>query len=533
MARRPLYPNLPGEQALDRLLNQTLPNLVQQREAKIQREEDIRRQDRIREENLAIDEKRYQENKDRINLNDKRDANDKIFNFKMNAIEAYEKGDMSKGDAYTDKMQQVASEYNIAIADDPEELKQSSVKRGEVKLTYQSYKTDFLRAKDPESMNKALDSMIDLYEQNSDYIKWEDTIEPILVHIFENKDKEGYRELYGMKDYDKFAKSSQSYINYMKTLEPEKLDDLQESYMLANNNKIASPQELRNYYYQQDNVKELVAAQSDNLMQQLNDEFGVNYKWEDYFVDDENNLKSQFSQQDFDRIYKVYRNAMTKKMFGGQFVYSDLEDKEDRKKIDSALQKEYGFPEIQYTGGNGNGNGNGEPKTDLKALTQERSALIVKGRTQGLTPNEQKRLDKLSEQIIAEDVETKIKTDIKNEIAQAKKEWETYTDVLGKIRRGDILTVEERELANAEPPFRNRKAYRDRIISLQRELKGKRKGGGDRIGTYKEIKLLEDTLIKLKSRPAAYQEKKKDFIAKQEEKLNMLKSQLRTYYESE
>jgi len=531
MARRPLYPNLPGEQALDRLLNQTLPNLVQQREAKIQREEDIRRQDRIREENLAIDEKRYQENKDRINLNDKRDANDKIFNFKMNAIEAYEKGDMSKGDAYTDKMEQVASEYNITIADDPEELKQSSIKRGEVKLTYQSYKTDFLRAKDPESMNKALDSMIDLYEQNSDYIKWEDTIEPILVHIFENKDKEGYRELYGMKDYDKFAKSSQSYINYMKTLEPEKLDDLQESYMLANNNKIASPQELRNYYYQQDDVKELVAAQSDNLMQQLNDEFGVNYKWEDYFVDDENNLKSQFSQQDFDRIYKVYRNAMTKKMFGGQFEFSDLED-EEAKKIDLALQEEYGFPEIEYkSGGEGGG---GEPlKTDLKSVTQERSALIVKGKTQGLTSDEQKRLNKLSEQIVAEDVETKIKTDIKNEIAQAKKEWETYTDVLGKIRRGDILTVEERELANAEPPFRNKKEYRDRIISLQRELKGKSKGGGDRIGSYKEIKRLEDALIKLKSRPAAYLEKKKDFIAKQEEKLNMLKSQLRTYYESE
>jgi len=531
MARRPLYPNLPGEQALDRLLNQTLPNLVQQREAKIQREEDIRRQDRIRQENLAIDEKRYQENKDRINLNDKRDANDKIFNFKMNAIEAYEKGDMSKGDAYTDKMEQVASEYNITIADDPEELKQSSIKRGEVKLTYQSYKTDFLRAKDPESMNKALDSMINLYEQNSDYIKWEDTIEPILVHIFENKDKEGYRELYGMKDYDKFAKSSQSYINYMKTLEPEKLDDLQESYMLANNNKIASPQELRNYYYQQDDVKELVAAQSDNLMQQLNDEFGVNYKWEDYFVDDENNLKSQFSQQDFDRIYKVYRNAMTKKMFGGQFEFSDLED-EEAKKIDLALQEEYGFPEIEYkSGGEGGG---GEPlKTDLKSVTQERSALIVKVKTQGLTSNEQKSLDKLSEQILAEDVENKIKTDIKNEIAQAKKEWETYTDVLGKIRRGDILTVEERELANAEPPFRNKKEYRDRIISLQRELKGKSKGGGDRIGSYKEIKRLEDALIKLKSRPAAYQEKKKDFIAKQEEKLNMLKSQLRTYYESE
>jgi len=50
MARRPLYPNLPGEQALDRLLNQTLPNLIQQREAKLERDRD--REDRLEQQRI-------------------------------------------------------------------------------------------------------------------------------------------------------------------------------------------------------------------------------------------------------------------------------------------------------------------------------------------------------------------------------------------------------------------------------------------------------------------------------------------------
>jgi len=50
MARRPLYPNLPGEQALDRLLNQTLPNLIQQRQAKLERDRD--REDRLEQQRI-------------------------------------------------------------------------------------------------------------------------------------------------------------------------------------------------------------------------------------------------------------------------------------------------------------------------------------------------------------------------------------------------------------------------------------------------------------------------------------------------
>ena len=39
MARRPLYPRTPGETAIDRLLNQTLPNIIKEESARNEREE--------------------------------------------------------------------------------------------------------------------------------------------------------------------------------------------------------------------------------------------------------------------------------------------------------------------------------------------------------------------------------------------------------------------------------------------------------------------------------------------------------------
>jgi len=53
MARKTLYPRLPGETAVDRLLNQTLPNLIQQREARIEREQ--ARRDRLEQQRIQND----------------------------------------------------------------------------------------------------------------------------------------------------------------------------------------------------------------------------------------------------------------------------------------------------------------------------------------------------------------------------------------------------------------------------------------------------------------------------------------------
>lgn len=50
MARNPLYPKLPGETALDRLVNDTIPNLIRNRNDRLERERD--REDRLRQQKL-------------------------------------------------------------------------------------------------------------------------------------------------------------------------------------------------------------------------------------------------------------------------------------------------------------------------------------------------------------------------------------------------------------------------------------------------------------------------------------------------
>ena len=47
MARRPLYPVTPGETAIDRLLNQTLPNILKEERERQEREE-LREEERAR-----------------------------------------------------------------------------------------------------------------------------------------------------------------------------------------------------------------------------------------------------------------------------------------------------------------------------------------------------------------------------------------------------------------------------------------------------------------------------------------------------
>jgi len=61
VARRPLYPVTPGETAIDRLLNQTLPNIIQQ---EMQRAE--RNEAREREEEQFQTRMMYQAQRDGI-----------------------------------------------------------------------------------------------------------------------------------------------------------------------------------------------------------------------------------------------------------------------------------------------------------------------------------------------------------------------------------------------------------------------------------------------------------------------------------
>ena len=86
MARRPLYPRTPGETAIDRLLNQTLPNIIKEESARNEREE-LREEEKARYRSelaykVARDTKTDQENFDNqynqyysASLNDKETKN--------------------------------------------------------------------------------------------------------------------------------------------------------------------------------------------------------------------------------------------------------------------------------------------------------------------------------------------------------------------------------------------------------------------------------------------------------------------------
>ena len=78
MARNPLYPKLPGETALDRLVNDTIPNLIRNRNDRLERERD--REDRLRQQELnnQFREREFRLQEQRFNKNESDAAKNKV-----------------------------------------------------------------------------------------------------------------------------------------------------------------------------------------------------------------------------------------------------------------------------------------------------------------------------------------------------------------------------------------------------------------------------------------------------------------------
>ena len=176
MARNPLIPRTPGQQAVDRLLNQTIPQLIQNQQRRQEREEDIARADRIREENLARDQARYEKAQERLN---KQDQKDLITNAEDNFVKAqtaYGKGNQELGDTYLEGlfhniMKLKAAPFNL------EEYKQTQVTNKGIKDKYTTLQNNFYLSKDPQ---KNLDALLQHYEKHSDVLDYQTTIQPVL-----------------------------------------------------------------------------------------------------------------------------------------------------------------------------------------------------------------------------------------------------------------------------------------------------------------------------------------------------------------
>jgi hypothetical protein len=93
MARRTLYPTTPGETAIDRLLNQTLPNILKEERARQEREE-------LREEEKARYQAEFQYRVERDTKTDRDNFNSQFDNYYLAAMEDKENKNFDGGNIF-------------------------------------------------------------------------------------------------------------------------------------------------------------------------------------------------------------------------------------------------------------------------------------------------------------------------------------------------------------------------------------------------------------------------------------------------
>ena len=519
MARNTLYPRLPGEMAVDKLLNQTLPNILQQRQARLDREEDIARQEKIRQENLAINERRYQQGRADKDLEKAEAFSDKMFTLKMQALGHYEAGNFSAGDATIDKIVKDSTGSSYTLGFNPEELRTEGQRRGNVKSKHKSITTNFYQAQDSAAVESSIDQILTHYKENSDIIDFDRDVQPILSYVLQNRETDLYRDLYQSKDFNAFASGTKNYVAFQNSIQFKLTDDIRNDFY-QQYQRTGSNEEYEKFYFNSRQSKENTKVAADAYMNTTASNFETN-NFSNYFMEGDK-LKGQFTEAEFARVYNDYRQAMTKREYGATKDYSATEGSptsitaEQKKNVDSLLSKEYGWPTVNFgsktppPGGDSNGDPDKTSKariTELGDLKAEQSKLISKGKTEGLTEKEIEDLENVNKKIQDLDYGESAKKEVSDEIASIKLQRARFMNIVDKKNKGKILTVKEaEELENARSGPRHiygtRKQYRDKIISLQRELKGKdlgTVGGSERVKKAERLEQAESELVELQN----------------------------------
>jgi len=447
MARNPLIPRTPGQQAVDRLLNQTIPQLVQNQQRKQEREEDIARADKIREENLAIDQERYNDRIERQNKQDKKELEDNAYGNFVRAQTAYNKGDMALGDTYLDKS---FSQYNEAGKAAPfklEEFKQTQVTNKSTKDKYQTLQNNFYLSKDPE---KDLTALLKHYEDNSGVLDYQTTIQPVLEHVLTNSNDARYADIYDKVDFGALKDEVKAYSTYNAQMEYKPSSANYDSYVLANPkqeiNTITDAQ-LKAHYYKQNSEQYKGAAEtylSNTLAAHETTEMNAA------------KLKSlsSFEQR---RLDVNFKNAGSTAVFADGRGYADLSDAE-RKKVDKYLLDRYGFPGIEYAkqegnggpGGNDNNNGGGGGSEPTEAERKARYLVLSDKGFSNLSPAERTERNTLAQEFGSADnikkeqqkekVLTKRQRVQQAKITQIQRKFDGYSELLRRFQTGEVKT---------------------------------------------------------------------------------------------
>ena len=187
MARRPMFPNTPQENAIDKLLNRTLPQLLQQKEAKNERDEQ-------RAESL----RRYEESrKDRFA--DQQERRMLHVDNEMNEIEdLLADGNLVGYEARVERLGKYTQKYGITGVDfNSHDYIEKGIKSQEAHTKFGDIRRDFYLAKNPDEVMGYLSDLENL-AADSPYIS-EKEIAWAFEDIQKNPDREQYKNLSGVK----------------------------------------------------------------------------------------------------------------------------------------------------------------------------------------------------------------------------------------------------------------------------------------------------------------------------------------------
>lgn len=338
MARNPLIPRTPGEQAVDKLLNQTLPQLLQNQQRKQEREENIARADRIREEDIARDNERYKDKIEKENKDDGIRAQNDAYNTFIKAQQAYKSDNISLGDSYLDQSFKMYQQAGIAAPFTLETYKQNEVTNKKTLDTFTDKQNDFYLAKGEDVQTK-LQDVVTHYENNSDILDYKTTIQPVLEHVLTNYTDPRYADIYDNVDFGALKGEIKSYSTYNAQMEYKPSDANFDSFVVANPD-VTRPtdEQLRAHYYSQ-NKQGFQGAASTYLDSTMTA----------YETDDMSSAMNDMSDFEKKRIDVNFKNAGVTAVFGDGRGYAEL-NKKEKQEVTNYLSDRYGFPkEIIYT----------------------------------------------------------------------------------------------------------------------------------------------------------------------------------------
>ena len=531
MARRPIYPRTPQQNAIDKLLNQTIPQLISAKEAKNERDEQ-------RAESL----RRYEEGR-KERFADQQERRMLYVDNEMNEIETLlADGDLAGYDARVERLGEYTDKYGITVNFNTHDFIEKGKQSADDHKKFGDIRKNFYLATNPTEVVGYLDALETL-ASTSPYIT-EREIAWAFEDIQKHPDREQYKGLSGVKlDPKKWSADARVRASYhsntatgetsgglwtqahvaqeLQAMDAEYFANLKQSGMAMDNLMTAE-----SYYtslgmdgmitggpFEGMTVKQAInkrlegknSSTIQNMQQQYWSHFqeSFNGNFRNYAFDDKDNLKITEAERNlidtttkhwaYVELYgparaneiKRFRNPTPLEQLKAEelrrdrlgfpqeyvdFAQEEFDKSKTKKEISEEDKKKV---EIQ--------------KLNFNQLEDREDELIRKGINEGIDPSEEKELKEVqSKKAEKKQLEVKSIEEVENEtqeeIDTIQANYDRYQDILRKSRKGQIVTSVERDFVENYPEtmrefgitwkggaYHHRKAVGKRLRDLRKQ----------------------------------------------------------------